>query len=110
MTTPDTPPPSIELLGFPGCPNTPRMRENLRSAVASLGPAWSFTDTDQGTLPEGDPRRGYPAPTILVNGNDLYGMPPPRTPSMGCRVYPGGVPDAAELAGRLSVAAMHPTH
>jgi hypothetical protein len=89
----------IELLGFPGCPNTPAMRERLAAALARIG--GSFTDTNQEALPESDPRRGWPTPTILVNGSDLFGMAPPTGTAMGCRVYPGGVPSSSEIAERL---------
>lgn len=99
--------PRIELLGFEGCPNTPELRDNLGAALASIGKGWAFTDTDQEKLPEGDLRRGYPTPTILVNGRDLYGLPVPTAPSMGCRMYPGGVPDAEELASKIKAAAPH---
>lgn len=96
-----SPRPSIELLGFPGCPNTPAMRENLRAALRSIGGDARFLDTDQEALPPGDLRRGWPTPTILVNGADLFGLPAPTAPSMGCRVYDGGVPGAAEIAAAL---------
>ncbi len=96
--------PKIELLGFPDCPNTPTMRANLKAALASVGRGWTFTDTNQEKLPEGDLRRGYPTPTVLVNNHDLYGLPVPTAPSMGCRMYPGGVPDAGDIAGKLKAA------
>ncbi len=96
--------PQIELLGFPDCPNTPEMREHLTAALASIGKGWSFTDTNQEKLPEGDLRRGWPTPTILISGRDLFGMPAPTAPAMGCRVYAGGVPDAADIAGKLRAA------
>jgi hypothetical protein len=94
--------PKIELLGFPECPNTPALRDNLNAALASMDAGWTFSDINQEALPEGDLRRGWPSPTILVNGCDLFGMPAPTTPSMGCRMYAGGVPDAQAIAGRLS--------
>ena len=91
----------IELLGFPGCPNTPAMRDNLRAALQCMGGGMTFTDTNQESLPEGDMRRGWPTPTVLVNGADLFGMAPPSAPSMGCRMYVGGVPDAESIAAKL---------
>jgi hypothetical protein len=94
--------PQIEFLGFPGCPNTPRLRDSLAAALASMGNGWTFADTNQETLPEGDLRRGWPTPTILINGRDLFGMPAPTAPSMGCRMYPGGVPGARTIAKALS--------
>ena len=93
--------PTIELLGFDGCPNTPAMRANLAAALASLDRGWAFVETDQASLPADDPRRGYPTPTVLVDGRDLYGLPVPTTPNMGCRIYPGGVPDATDIAARF---------
>lgn len=98
-------PPTIELLGFEGCPNTPVLRDNLKAALASIGKGWAFTDTDQERLAETDLRRGWPTPTILVNGRDLLGMAPPQAPSMGCRMYPGGVPGAEDIARTLKAAA-----
>jgi hypothetical protein len=95
----------IELLGFPGCPNTPAMREHLTAALKNLGGGLTFTDTNQEALPEHDLRRGWPTPTVLVNGADLFGMSPPTSPSMGCRMYPGGVPDAETIADRLTAPA-----
>lgn len=97
--------PKIELLGFPGCPNTPELRDNLKAALASIGKGWTFTDTNQEALPEHDLRRGWPTPTVLVNGRDLFGMPAPTAPSMGCRMYPGGVPEAKDIAEKLKSAA-----
>ncbi len=101
--------PKIELLGFPDCPNTPAMRANLTAALASVGKGWTFTDTDQEQLPEGDLRRGWPTPTILVNGRDLFGMPAPTAPAMGCRMYPGGVPNSSDIAGKITTATAHGT-
>ncbi|MBL8765166.1 MAG: hypothetical protein JNM07_12945 [Phycisphaerae bacterium] len=97
--------PDIELLGFPGCPNTPAMRANLKAALTAVGKGWTVKDTNQEQLPEGDLRRGYPTPTILVNGRDLYGLPVPTAPGMGCRLYAGGVPDVQDIASKLKTAA-----
>jgi hypothetical protein len=94
-------PPRIELLGFPDCPNTPELRDNLEAALSAMGKGWTYTETNQEQLPESDLRRGWPTPTILVNGRDLFGMPAPTAPSMGCRMYAGGVPDAQTIAAWL---------
>jgi len=90
----------IELLGFDGCPNTPELRGQLRAALGAMGRT-RFEDVDLNSLPEGDPRRGWPAPTILVDGRDLFGMPAPVGGAMGCRVYPDGVPGADQIGAAL---------
>lgn len=92
---------TIELLGFPNCPHTPAMRMNLRAALKAVGDGLTFREVNQETLQESDIRRGWPAPTVLVNGTDLFGMAPPSAPSMSCRMYAGGVPTADTIAARL---------
>jgi hypothetical protein len=94
----------IELLGFGGCANTPRMRANIVAALAQFGHVPLLTEVDQDALPDGDARRGYPAPTLLVNGRDLYGLPVPTRPAKGCRLYPDGVPAREQLVARLAAA------
>ena len=92
---------NIEVLGFAGCPNTPRTMTNVRQAAASLGLRANVVYVDQAGLPESDPRRGWPAPTVLIEGKDLFGMPAAETPARGCRMYEGGAPSEAEIAAAL---------
>ncbi|MBL8765270.1 MAG: hypothetical protein JNM07_13480 [Phycisphaerae bacterium] len=92
---------TIEVLGFTGCPNTPTILANTRMAIARLGQNASVAYIDQERLPEGDTRRGWPTPTVLVDGRDLFGMPAPTSAEMGCRKYPGGAPSVDEIAERL---------
>ena len=91
----------IELLGFSGCPNTPTMRRNLQQALRTIDPTLRFDDVDQESLSPADLRRGYPTPTVLVDGKDLYDLPIPEGPAMGCRFYPAGVPGPDDIARRL---------
>ena len=95
--------PSIALLGFSDCPHTPEMRANLTAALESMHTGWTFTEVDQEALAAGDVRRGYPTPTILVDGHDLFGLARPVSSTMSCRVYIGGVPSAEVIAARLTV-------
>lgn len=99
---------NIELLGFPGCPNTPAMRDNLRAALAALGPGLTFREVNQAELHESDTRRGWPAPTVLVNGADLFGMADPAGAAAACRRYAGGVPSADSIVSRLRACAGWP--
>ena len=61
-----------------GCVNSPKMRANLNEALKKLGWTGAYDIIDIGTLPVNDGRRGYSTPTVLLNGNDLFGLPPPR--------------------------------
>ena len=92
---------TIELLAFPSCHNLAAMRMSLHDALETIGARWAVHEVNQEALPETDPRRGWPSPTILVNGQDLFGMAPSPGRSTGCRTYPDGVPDAASIAALL---------
>ena len=92
----------LELLVFDGCPNSPKMRANLLAALKSQGLPTQFDTVDLCKLPKGDPRLGYGAPTILLNGVDLFGRKKPQANvSLSCRLYPGGVPSAKVIAEKL---------
>lgn len=77
------------------------MRENLLSAIAAVGREVTFRDVNLEALPAFDPRRGWPAPTVLVNGEDLFSVARSSEPALGCRVYDGGVPSADVIAHAL---------
>lgn len=94
----------VEVLGFADCPNTAEFRLRVEIAANGVG-GCAVVYVDQESLPAADLRRGYPAPTALVDGRDLFGMARPTAPSLGCRMYPGGVPSVDEIADRLRAAA-----
>lgn len=91
----------VELLGFAGCPNTPAMRARLVDALKRSGYESRVTDVDLEALAPDDPRRGYAAPTILVGSVDLFGAEPSPGGHIGCRVYPGGLPEAEQIRRRI---------
>jgi len=71
---------SIVFLTRDGCANTPTMREHLDAALAKLEFTVNYRLVDQGQLAESDPRRGYPTPTVLVDGRDLFDLAEPVVP------------------------------
>ena len=93
----------IEILRFPDCPNTPEFRERVQAAANEVG-GFVLVAVDQQTLPTNDVRRGYPAPTALVHGRDLFGLPIPTSPTLSCRTYAGGLPSVNEIAANLKAA------
>lgn len=99
----------VEILGFAGCPNTPAFRERVEAAAARLGDTQVFY-IDQESLPDNDIRRGYPTPTAIVNRRDIFGLPTPTAPSMGCRMYPGGLPSEDAIVTALRQASRQSEH
>jgi hypothetical protein len=76
-------PPSLKPLMFltrPGCKNTAVMAERLDAVLVTLGWPKNYTVVDISTLPASDPRTGYPTPTLLWSGNDIFGMSEPTPP------------------------------
>lgn len=63
-----------------GCVNTPDMVNNLDDALKALGWPNDYQYVDIGKLPETDPRTGYPTPTLLWKGKDVFGMAEPKPP------------------------------
>jgi|SRR6516225_5022923 hypothetical protein len=63
-----------------GCVNTSMMRKNLDDALRTLGWKSEYQVIDIGTLTSTDVRTGYPTPTLLWKGRDIFGMPAPRPP------------------------------
>jgi hypothetical protein len=63
-----------------GCVNTPDMQVNLDDALIKLGWRRDYQQIDIGTLPKNDSRTGYPTPTLLWKGHDIFGMAVPKPP------------------------------
>jgi hypothetical protein len=63
-----------------GCVNTPDMVNNLDDSLNALHWPKDYQYIDIGKLPRADARTGYPTPTLLWKGNDLFGMPVPTRP------------------------------
>ncbi len=62
------------------CAKAAVMRERLDEALVRRRLPSSYQVIDLATLPDADPRRGYPTPTLLRSGRDLFGMPEPQPP------------------------------
>ncbi len=67
---------SLELLMHPECSCAPAVRESLLSLVHTAPGWWAYSVVNQRSLPQADLRRRYVAPTVLVDGRDLFGVPP----------------------------------
>ena len=64
----------IEFLTREGCAQTATMRGHLDAAIRATGQPIRYGVVDLDTLPATDHRRGYPTPTILIGGEDMFGM------------------------------------
>ncbi len=63
-----------------GCVKTAGMVTNLDAALKALGWPNDYQYLDIGKLRKTDARTGYPTPTLLLKGHDIFGMPLPTAP------------------------------
>lgn len=63
-----------------GCVNTEVMKKNLDNALRAMKLPLDYQVANVGSLPRNDPRTGYPTPTVLWKGKDIFGMPVPIPP------------------------------
>src|SRR5262245_36663881 len=79
----DTKPATLKDLTFltrDGCVNTPEMRNNLEDALKAIGWPTDYQYINIGTLSKTDARTGYPTPTLLWKGRDIFVLPVPTPP------------------------------
>jgi hypothetical protein len=63
-----------------GCVNTTTMRANLDAALKSMNFPTNYQFVNLDALDRSDERTGYPTPTLLFNGRDLFGLEIPKPP------------------------------
>ena len=63
-----------------GCVNTPDMVNNLDDVLTRMRLPKDYQFIDIGKLPKDDPRTGYPTPTLLWRGKDIFGMSTSKPP------------------------------
>ena len=71
---------ALVLLTREGCVNTPTMRARLDDALTALHLPREYDVINSDSLPRSDIRRGYPTPTLLHQGVDVFGLPTPSSP------------------------------
>ena len=69
----------------------------LRQRLVAASPDATIVDVDLMQLESGDPRLGWGAPTILVDGVDLFGLKPREGGSVSCRNWSKGLPNVQDI-------------
>jgi len=87
----------LEYQFFEGCPNHKKMSDNLETAIKGLE---SKIELKKALVEDEETAkivsfRG--SPTLLVNEEDIEGIPAPAEPSLSCRFYVSGIPDSDKV-------------
>lgn len=88
---------NLELQYFEGCPNYKKMNDNLNDAIKNLEDKIELKKVlveDAATALKVSFRG---SPTLLINGEDIEGIPTPIEPNLSCRFYPNGIPKTEEI-------------
>lgn len=95
----------IEFLGMrDSCKHSSEMWLSLHEAMKELRWNIPIDSLDLNDLSEKkDIRAGYGSPSILINGEDLFGAKTPTTFEPACRLYEGGIPKTTEIVEKLSL-------
>ena len=63
-----------------GCANTGIMRARLDAVLTHMKLPADYVVVDLANVADNDVRSGYPTPTLLYRGRDVFGMDEPRLP------------------------------
>lgn len=91
----------IEFQYFEGCPNHKKMKENLKAAIFGLEDKIDLAEVliEDEEIARKVGFRG--SPTLLINGEDMEGIPIPEFPSLSCRFYPFGIPSSEVIKEKI---------
>jgi hypothetical protein len=82
---------------FHGCPNGPKLIENVKTAVKQFGDDIVYSEQIIDTPELAVTYKFRGSPTLLINGEDFEGREIPDEISLSCRFYPGGLPDVEKI-------------
>jgi hypothetical protein len=87
----------LELQYFEECPNHMKMSNNINEATKSLEDKIEIINVlveDEETAKKVSFRG---SPTLLINGEDIEGIPAPEEAALACRFYANGIPSSDEI-------------
>lgn len=88
---------SLEVQYFDDCPNHTKMQNNIFEAIKGLEDKIELKKVlveDESTAKQVGFRG---SPTLLINGEDIEGVPAPEAPALACRFYAGGIPSSDKI-------------
>ncbi len=94
----------LEFQYFKGCPHQDPLRKNLLQAIRGIEDRVEMAEILVEDEESAVNVKFRGSPTLLINGEDLLGMPPPDKPSLSCRLYQKGVPSAALIRRKIEEA------
>lgn len=91
----------LEFQYFEGCPNHIKMENNLTEAVKGLEDKVEIEKVLVEDELTANKVKFRGSPTLLVNGEDIEGVPLPESPSLSCRFYSKGIPSSESIREKI---------
>ena len=91
----------ITIQHFEGCPNGPKMINNVKTAMSSLPFIFDYKEQLIETNDEAARVHFRGSPTLLINGIDFENTKNPCNPSLTCRIYIDGIPSPIEISKKI---------
>jgi hypothetical protein len=88
---------AVELQYFDGCPNSHEMIHRVKEAIKQYKIPIEYHEILINTPEKAEEFEFRGSPTVLINGNDLEGMPAPITGNLSCRYYKNGLPSVETI-------------
>ncbi|MFH0883151.1 MAG: DsbA family protein [bacterium] len=91
----------VEIQYIDDCPNTAPLIERTRQAILKVK---RNVDLKLIHIRDNDTARELHfrgSPTLLINGEDYWGMELPEQPALACRFFPDGLPSVGQIRQRL---------
>jgi hypothetical protein len=92
---------TIEFQHFEGCPNSPKLLERLKSVLLEFPEQVELKILLIENEYDALKFKFIGSPTILLNGEDLLGVPLPENGTLACRFYPNGLPNEEFLKNKI---------
>jgi len=87
----------IDVQYFEGCPNSETVLQMVKEFISESEMKIDIEEVLVESQEDAEKYKFRGSPTILINGNDLEGLPESKTPSLSCRYYQNGLPTQKDL-------------
>lgn len=91
----------LEFQYFESCPNYQNMMDNLKEAIKGLEEFIEIVYRCITTPEDAIKYKFRGSPTLLINDEDIMGVEAPLHPTLSCRYYPKGVPEAPFIREKI---------
>ncbi len=91
----------LEFQYFEECPNHFKLQKNLEEAIKGLEDKIELKKILVEDIETAQRVKFRGSPTLLINGEDLIGMPEPDFPVLSCRFYPQGIPSSQVIRDKI---------